>query len=290
MQYLTLALKGIAIGAANVVPGVSGATLAVIFRVYDRLIEAINELFKEPKKSLQFLIPLGLGMAVGILALVSALDFFLQRYSLQSGAFIAGLMAGSIPFIHKIALSKDEKKSYSYPVVVVAAVIIVVLSLIVPTQDVYVDVQIDIGLMVLLFVGGVFSAAALMFPGVSGAMVLLLFGIFHVAIHTLNLIREYLMTPFDFSLLPPILMVVVPIGLGLLVGVLLTSRLIAHLLEKYHGITYFAILGLIFGTIFILFSDDATYQSHETVTIALVIFAAIAFFAGMIISLVLGKK
>ena len=290
MQYFLLALKGIAIGAANVVPGVSGATLAVIFRVYDRLIEAINELFKEPKKSLQFLIPLGLGMAVGILALVSALDFFLQRFSLQSAAFIAGLMAGSIPFIHKIAHSKDERKSYSYPVAVVAAVVIILLSLLVPTQNVDVEVQINVGLILLLFVGGVFSAAALMFPGVSGAMVLLLFGIFHVAIHTLNLIREYLMTPFDFSLLPPILMVVVPIGLGLVVGVLLTSRLIAYLLEKHHGITYFAILGLIFGTIFILFSDDATYQSHDAVTIPLVIFAGIAFFAGTMISLVLGKK
>ncbi|MCL2287158.1 MAG: DUF368 domain-containing protein, partial [Firmicutes bacterium] len=114
--------------------------------------------------------------------------------------------------------------------------------------------------------------------------------IFHVAIHTLNLIREYLMTPFDFSLLPPILMVVVPIGLGLVVGVLLTSRIIAFLLEKYHGITYFAIIGLIFGTIFALFSDDATYQSHDAITPALVVFAAIAFVAGMVISLKIGKK
>ncbi|MCL2284728.1 MAG: DUF368 domain-containing protein, partial [Firmicutes bacterium] len=196
MQYLFLALKGTAIGAAMLVPGVSGATLAVIFRVYDRLIEAINKLFTDTKKSLQFLIPLGIGMVVGLLALVSALDFFLQRFSLQTGAFIAGLVAGSIPLIHRIALSKDVKKPYSYPIAVAAAIIIIALSLFVPTQDVYVDVQINIGLMVVLFVGGIFSAGALMFPGVSGAMVLLLFGIFHVAIHTLNLIREYLMTPF----------------------------------------------------------------------------------------------
>ena len=290
LQYIMLAIKGIAIGAANVVPGVSGATLAVIFRVYDRLIESINNLFKDIKNSLKFLIPLGLGMGIGILALGSVLDFFLQRFSLQSGAFIAGLMAGSIPFIYKTALSKDMKKSYSYIVTVVAAIIIVLLSIFAPTPDIYVDVQFSVGLVALLFVGGILSAGALMFPGISGAMVLILLGIFPVAIHTISLIREYLMTPFDFALLTPILIVVVPIGLGLVVGVLLTSRLIAFLLEKHHGATYFAIIGLIFGTIFVVFNDDATYQSHAEITPVLVIFAVIAFMAGMAVSLTLGKK
>jgi len=290
LQYILLTLKGIAIGAANVVPGVSGATLAVIFRVYDKLIESINNIFKDMKKSLKFLIPLGIGMAVGILALGSVLDFFLQRFSLQSGAFIAGLMAGSIPFIHKMALSKDKKKSYSYAVAVAAAIIIILLSIFVPAHDVYVDVQFSIGLVALLFAGGVLSAGALMFPGISGAMVLILLGIFPVAIHTISLIREYLMTPFDFTLLTPILIVVVPIGLGLVVGVLLTSRLIAFLLEKHHGTTYFAIIGLIFGTIFVVFNDDATYQSHAEITPMLIIFAVIAFAVGMAVSLTLGKK
>jgi len=285
-----LALKGIAIGAANVVPGVSGATLAVIFRVYDKLIESINNLFKDMKKSLKFLIPLGLGMGIGILALGSVLDFFLQRFSLQSGAFIAGLMAGGIPFIHKMALSKDKKKSYSYAVTVVSAIVIILLALFVPARDIYVDVQFSFGLVALLFVGGILSAGALMFPGISGAMVLILLGIFPVAIHTISLIREYLMTPFDFSLLTPILIVVVPIGFGLVVGVLLTSRLIAFLLEKHHGTTYFAIIGLIFGTIFVVFNDDATYQSHAEITPVLIIFAVIAFIVGMAISLKLGKK
>jgi len=290
LQYLLLTLKGIAIGAANIVPGVSGATLAVIFRVYDRLIEAINNLFKEPKRSLQFLIPFGIGMAIGVLTLVSALDFFLQRFSFQSGAFIAGLMAGSIPFIHNVALSKDKKKPYSYPIAIIAAIAIIALSLFVPTQDVYIDIQINFSFVALMVIGGIFSAVALMFPGVSGAMVLLLFGIFHLAIHTLNLIREYLMTPFDFSLLPPILMVVLPIGLGLLIGVFLTSRLIAFLLERHHGVTYFAIIGMIFGTVFALFSNDATYQSHSEITVGLIFFAALAFIMGMAVSFIFGKK
>jgi putative membrane protein len=134
------------------------------------------------------------------------------------------------------------------------------------------------------------AAAAMIIPGVSGAMVLILFGLFPLAMHTISLIREYLMTPFDFSLLPPILMVVIPIGLGVVAGILLMSRLIAMLLEKHHSITYFAIMGLIFGTIFAIFNDDSTYQSYNNITPLLVVYALVAFAIGMAISLRLGKK
>jgi len=285
-----LAIKGIAIGAANIVPGVSGATLAVIFRVYDQLIESINSLFSDTKRSLKFLIPLGLGMVAGILALVSALDFFLERYSLQAGAFIAGLMAGSVPFIYKLAVSQDAKKSYSYVIVLFSAAVIICMSIFVPTSEIYEYTEFSLSFAMLLFIGGILSAAALIIPGVSGAMVLIIFGIFPVAVHTLNLIREYLMTPLDFALLPPIFAVAAPIGLGLILGILLTSRLVAYLLKNHHGITYFVIIGLIFGSVFALFNDDATYQSHNITTPALVVFAALSFFVGLVVSLSLGKK
>ena len=277
-------------GIANVVPGVSGATLAVIFRVYDKLIESINNLFTDTKRSLLFLIPLGIGMVIGILAAGSILDYFIQRYSLQSGALIAGLMAGSIPFIHTMAISKDGKKPHFYAITVIAALAIIALSIFAPTPEIYVAEQINFGLMAILFIGGVLAAAAMIIPGVSGAMVLTLLGIFPLAMHTISLIREYLMTPFDFGLLPPILIVCIPIGLGVVVGILVTSRLIAMLLKTYHSITYFAILGLLFGTVFSVFNSDATYRSHGDITPALIIFAVIAFVVGVVISLKLGNQ
>ena len=290
MQYIFLAIKGLAIGVANIVPGVSGATLAVIFRVYDRLIEAINQLFTQPKKSLKFLIPLGLGMVVGILALGSILDYFILRFSLQASALIAGLMAGSIPFIHNMAASQDGKKPHFYVIAVIAAIIIIVLSLFVPTPELYVAEEINFGLIAILFIAGILGAAAMIIPGVSGAMVFILLGVFPLVMHTISLIREYLMTPFDFGLLSPILAVVVPIGLGVVIGILLMSRLIAILLKKHHSITYFAILGMIFGTIFAIFGDDAAYRSHDAITPGLIIAAVLVFAVGMIVSLKLGKK
>jgi len=285
-----LFLKGIAIGVANIIPGVSGATLAVIFRVYDKLLDAINTLFTDMKNSLKFLIPLGLGMVIGIIALGSAMDFFLTRFSLQATAFIAGLMAGSIPFIHKMAIAKDGKKPHFYAIAVVAALIIIALSLFAPTAEIYTGAGFDTALIIRLFLGGVLGAAAMIIPGMSGSIILILLGIFPLAMHTITLIREYLMTPFDFNLLPPILLVIVPVGIGIVVGVLVTSRLIAYLLKKHHSITYFAIMGLIFGTVFAVFNDDATYQSHREITPVLVIFAIIAFAVGIVVSLALGKR
>jgi len=290
LNFFVLLIKGIAIGVANVVPGVSGSTLAVIFRVYDRLIESINCLFTDMKKSLKFLIPFGIGMVIGILGLGSLLDFFIINFSLQAGAFIAGLMAGSIPFIHKLAISQNGKKMHYYIVALIAAIVIIVLSLFVPTPEIYTGAEFSVGLVILLFVAGFLGAAAMIIPGVSGAMVLMLLGVLPIAMHTITLIREYLMTPFDFGLLPPILLVLVPVGIGLIVGILLTSRLIANLLKNHHSITYFIILGLIFGTIFAVFNNDSTYQSHAAITLPLVVFAVIAFIVGAVISLKLGAR
>ena len=288
-----LLLKGIGIGGANVMPGVSGATFAVIFRVYDKLIESINNLFTDFKGSLKFIIPFGLGMAMGIVLLGSLIDFFITRFSLQTSSFIAGLMAGSIPFFYKKALSQiaSSEKKYSYYVItILATLIIVLLSTFTQATGVYLDAGLNIGLILLLFLGGALAAGAMMIPGVSGAMVLILLGLYPMAMHTITLIREYLLTPFNFELLGPILIFVVPVGVGVVVGILLTSRIIAGLLAKHYSRTYFAIIGLIFGTVFVLFNEETTYQSYDIITTPIIIFTIVSFVLGIVASLLLGKK
>ncbi|MCL2225719.1 MAG: DUF368 domain-containing protein [Defluviitaleaceae bacterium] len=295
MQVLFLFLKGIAVGGANVMPGVSGATLAVIFRIYDRLIESINNLFSDMKESLKFLIPIGLGMVVGILAVGEAIDFLLVRFSMQTGGFIAGLMAGSLPFIYsQCILEEDGKRDKRYILfAVAAAAFIILITLLAPEGDrdaVFEGATFNAALAAHLFIGGLFAAAAMVVPGVSGAMVLMLLGLFPIAMHTITNIREYLMSPTNLELLTPILAVVIPLGIGIVAGILLGSKLIAILLKKFHSQTYFVILGLVFGTIFVIFNDPATYQSHESVTPLLIAFTAITFICGAATSLLLGKR
>jgi len=290
LQYVLLVLTGVALGAANIVPGISGATLAVIFRVYDRLIESINNLFTEMKQSLLFLVPVGVGMVIGILLVGRAFDGFLERFSFQTSAFIAGLVAGGIPFIHSQAVSKDGKKPIFYAIAVAAAAVIILLALITPTPNLEATGEFNLGFTILLFTGGLVAAAALVIPGVSGAMVLMLFGLLPTVMHTISLITEYLATPLSFELLPPILQIAVPLGLGIVLGILLASKLIAVLLKKYFTITYFAILGMVFGTIFVVFNDSDTYQSVDVMTAQLVVFGVIAFAAGVLLALLFGKS
>ena len=290
MQYVMLVITGVALGAANIVPGISGATLAVIFRIYDRLIESINQLFTNMKQSLLFLIPVGFGMAIGILGVGWLLDGFFEAFSFQTSAFIVGLVAGGIPFIHSQAISKDGKKPLFYGVAVVAAVVIVLLSFIAPTPTVDAAGDFNWGFAALLFFGGMAAAAALVVPGISGAMVMMLFGLLHVVMNTIAQITEYLASPLNFSLLGPILQVVIPLGLGIVAGILLASRLIAILLKKHFSITYFAILGMVFGTIFIVFRDPQTYQSVDKMTPGLVVIGVIAFTIGLVIALLFGKS
>jgi len=289
LQYLFLILIGLALGAANIVPGISGATLAVIFRVYDRLIESINKLFTNTKESLLFLVPVGIGMVIGILVIGTLLDGFFERFSFQTSAFIAGLVAGGIPFIHSQAISKDGKKPIFYVVAAIAALIIILLAVVVPTPTIE-AAEFSWGFAVLLFIGGMAAAAALIVPGVSGAMVLMLFGLLPTVMHTIALITEYLRTPFDFGLLTPILQVGIPLGLGIVAGILLASKLIAILLEKHFSFTYFAILGMVVGTIFAVFSNEDTYYSVERMTVTVIVYGVIAFIVGMAIALMFGKR
>jgi len=291
VSIFSLFLKATAVGAANVVPGISGATLAVIFRVYDRLIAAINGLMSDRRASLAFLIPFGLGMGVGIVAVGSIISILIGMFSFQSAGFIAGLMAGSIPFLYGQAASRlgETSKALYYAALLVAAVVIAALAIFAPTPELYIEGTLSIGIMVLLFIGGFLAAAAMIVPGVSGAMVLILLGIYPLAMDTINQIRAYLSTPFDFSLLPPILRVVIPVGLGIIPGILLASRGIAVLLEKYFSLTYFIIIGLVFGTIFALFADPRTYESGE-VTILSTVTTVIAFLCAMLLALRFGKK
>lgn len=296
MPFLFLLIKGVAVGAANVMPGISGATLAVIFRVYDRLIAAINGLTADFKGSLRFLIPFGLGMVLGIVAVGSVISILIGMFSFQSAGFIAGLMAGSIPFLYGTAISgrNGESRPRSLKAIyfassVCAALIIALLAVAVPTPELYIGGSLGFGAMILLFLGGLLAAAAMVVPGVSGAMVLILLGIYPLAMDTINRIREYVATPFSFELLPPILQVVIPVGLGIIPGILLASKGIALLLERYFSLTYFIIIGLVFGTIFALFADSRTYQSGEVTALSAVT-AVAAFIIGTLLALKLGKK
>jgi putative membrane protein len=317
MRYLVLGLKGILIGATNVVPGISGATIAVILGIFDDLIGAVNGLMKDLKKSLLFLIPVGLGMVIGILSLGTLIDHCLKLFSFQTCSLLAGLVLGSVPLIYRKAtaipcsrhcevtscdtyeaihnsensnVQKHSKKSH-YTLLILGIIVVIIMSLNRPETIATQDNNHSMAMLAYLFFGGMLGAGVMIVPGISGAFVLMLIGLYPKVLGVIVGIKDYLLSPTDLSLLPPILWVVIPMGIGGVLGVILISKLLAVLLNKYYSATYFTILGLIIGTLFAIYTDPITYQSYDgSIEIKTIIRAIVCFIVGMMTVIILGKK
>ena len=271
MNFLLNFIKGIFVGVENIIPGVSGGTIAVILGIFDRLISSINSLFTNFKKSFLFLLPIGLGAVVGILALSHLLGFCLENYSFPTNYFFVGLVAGSIPLIYGKASCKGVKPGYIVSAVIAFAVVVLFSLLKDPEASVNIAEMSVINAAIFLGAGAI-AAAAMVIPGISGSFVLVLLGLYPSVLAALN--------TFNIPLL-------LSLGIGIVLGVLLISKLISILMEKAYSVTYFAILGLIIGSLYSIAADPTTYASG--VTVSSVIVSVITFIAGFFLALTLGR-
>jgi putative membrane protein len=228
------AAKGSLIGAANTIPGVSGGTIAVITRLYDELIASVSGFFRTGwKRNTAFLLPVVVGVAVGIVLFARIVDFFLTDYPAQTAFFFMGLILGSVPYLVKVTLRERVKPVYAIPFVI-ALGLLVVMSVIgrPPASEPITSVTLQNVLWI--FLAGVVSSATMIIPGVSGSFVLLLIGMYSTFIRAAR----------DLNL--PVLAVLVP---GFIVGIVLVSKVINLLLTRYHGVSYATILGLVLGSV-----------------------------------------
>lgn len=294
MDALFLFFKGIIVGVANVIPGVSGGTIAVVLHIFDRMIDAINHLFSDFKKHIKFLIPLGLGAVVGVLAFSVLIDYTLTHFSLPTCGFFAGLVAGSIPLIYGMAKSKQpkDKKGGSYWIytVLAFALVIFLATLKTPESSTAVAGDVSVGLMLKAFLGGVVACAAMIVPGISGSFMLVLMGLYNVVIGYVAMVKDFLLT-FDFSIFVQIVKFCAPLALGMLIGAILISRAIEFVMNRFHTETYYIILGLIGGSLIGIFLDPIAYGSYGgAVPFSAFIVTLVTFVAGFGVSILLGKE
>ena len=231
---LLLTAKGALMGVANTIPGVSGGTIAVILRIYDELIAAISTFFTSGwKRNVAILIPILLGTGIGIMAAARILDVFLERYPVQTAFFFAGLILGSLPLLFRIALQRSFRPGHVLPLIGGLALILgIAFSGRPPLSDPITSLTLSAAPWI--FITGVISAATMVIPGVSGSFVLLLIGMYATFINAVN----------NFTI--PILLVA---GAGAVVGIVLVSKLIHLLLARAHAVTYWAIIGLVAGSV-----------------------------------------
>ena len=299
-KFINLFIKGIFVGIANIIPGVSGGTIAVVLGIFDQMISAVNNIFKDFKKHAKFLIPLFLGAGAGIVLFSKLLKFCLENYSFPTSLFFVGLVLGSIPLIYKKATEK--KVDYKcYIATVIAFLVVVFFSFLGGNESKTLEtITLDTFMIIKIFLSGVIASAAMVVPRISGSFVLVLLGMYNVVLTTVSSFSSLIATSFTQQSFGTALknictsnefIILVTIAIGIVVGVVLISKLIQFLFDKAYSITYFSILGLIFGSIYTIFQDSLTYQSYSgNLPLTAIIFGIITLAVGTVISLILGKE
>ena len=285
-------LKGLAFGITEIVPGVSGGTIAVILGFYDELIETVNHFTEDYRKYTRFIFPFLLGAAAGILTFSSIISYLLTNHSFPTMLFFIGLIVGIIPPIYSKVKDPGCRLKYSEITLIMLSFlglfIISALKGSSVTNPVEVINNIDVSFMLFIFFAGIVAAMALVIPGVSGSFVLLLLGIYPLATYSLSSIRHLLADITNITLMMNICKVLLPLGIGVIIGGLSMARLIEKLLKNYYKITYSIILGLLLGSVYVLFKEPIVFQSGiSAITITI---GTGTFLLGCTISFNLGKK
>lgn len=284
-EFLMLVLKGVPVGVAFIIPGFSGGSIAAIMGIYDRLLESITGIKKHFKESLAFLIPILIGMVLGVAALIFPIKLLLPKYPIIVVSLFIGLSLGGLPSVTANIGKVKELKwfhllSFLLPLVVAAAIGFL------PKNEAVDLFHLNAMGYVLLFLVGVVGASALIVPGISGSMLLLIFGYYNPIV---EMATDYLLKGKEVMTALIVLMVV---ALGILVGFVLISIIMHLLLKKCPKGTYVAIVGFILGSVpaaYLASCADAMKSGWEFASVAASpvhwILAVLFFVIGMAISL-----
>lgn len=244
LENLLLILKGFILGIANIIPGVSGGTLAMTMGIYEDIIKSISSILKTPKKSLKLLLYLGIGAALSILILSKLLNYTLTNYAFATTLFFIGLIVGGFPLLLKKA--KGHKVSLGYLLSFLSTTSLVIILRLLQTSENTVSLNnISLFTMIILLLVGMLAASTMVIPGVSGSFVLMLIGFYKPILNTISNITK-------INLLGHNLLILVPFGIGVLLGIVITAKVIEYLLKKYEIYTYYGIYGFILSSILVL--------------------------------------
>lgn len=253
MNILRTLAIGIIIGMANVIPGVSGSTIAVVFGIYDTFINAITLNIKKLRLNKKFVLPIIAGMASGVLIFSKIITVLYEKFPVQTNFFFTGLIIGSIPMLAALATKTKKgtkiEKSKIASIIVCALIGIAVMILFSLLESSFGTAQdmagplpsFSVKLALKIFVAGVFGAVAMIVPGISGSLLMLIMGVYPIVIKSI----PALFLPESFF---TALILLLPNGFGVLTGLLIGAKLIKNLLEKAPNHAYAVILGLLCGS------------------------------------------
>lgn len=243
MELVKSILKGMVIGIANAIPGVSGGTMMVSMGIYDKLIHCLTHLFKEFKKSVKFVTPIILGAALGVVLLSAVIEKMFTFIPIQTNLLFIGLIVGGLPMmVNKV---KGQKLGVGAILgFVLFFALVVGLAALGETEGQAADVTFGFVNCIKLFGVGIVAAATMVIPGVSGSMMLMIMGYYQVIIETINDMVKALIQ-FDISGILIGCGVLIPVAVGAVIGIFAIAKLVEMLFEKAPIVAYSSIIGLI---------------------------------------------
>lgn len=230
--------RGFLMGISDLIPGVSGGTIAFILGIYDRLLTAISGFFsKDWKKHIGFLLPLAIGMGATIVVFSKVITYLLKHYYAPTQFFFLGLIVGVIPFIAKQAGLRQNFKAQHIVLLLIVAAALASTAWMSPASSLSIT-HLTMKNTLILFFSGWAGSMAMLLPGISGSFVLLLLGVYTSVITAIS----------NFNI-----PVILPTALGIMVGFIVSSKLIKLLLKHFRTAMFAVIIGLILGSVFVIF-------------------------------------
>ena len=276
-------LKGMVIGIANIIPGVSGGTMMVSMGIYDKLIHCITHLFSEFKKSIKFLIPIAIGMGIAIIASSFGLEYLFGHFPIQTNLLFIGLIVGGLPAIAKNVKGNSIKVGHIIACLLFFA-LVVVMAVMGETEGNAADMSFNLINVIKLFGVGIVAAATMVIPGVSGSMMLLLMGYYNPILNSINdFIRS--LVAFDMDGILAGCGILIPFGVGVVVGIFAIAKLVEIVFEKFPFYAYWAIIGLIVASPIAIIAMG----SFPAITVVSAITGVIALAVGFVVAMKLGE-
>lgn len=239
-----LGFKGFLIGLANIIPGVSGGTMAVSFGIYEEIIEIASNIFKNFKKNMAFILPIGIGAVIAIALLSNVITICLDKYQVATPLLFVGLILGGLPAIVKNIGKKITKPTN---LIVFSITILFMLFIYLGIKDAK-DVDftnVDAIGYIILFIVGAIAAITMVVPGISGSFVLMLIGYYKPIVKTVSDLTH-------FNNIIHNLCILIPFGFGVLFGIVSVSKLIKYCLKKYPEQTYSSIVAFVLSSVVLI--------------------------------------
>ncbi len=270
MGFLKLIFCGAVVGVANIIPGVSGGTMAVVLNIYDKMIEAVSGIGKHFWKSIKYLLPIALGAGVGIIGLSKVIEYLLGKQYMAVNFFFIGVVIGSVPLLWGKMIYTDEAKTQKVAMKashIVSGLIPFLMMVVMAVGMVLVgdgssDVTItslNFSNSLVLFFSLMLAAFCMIIPGLSGSFVMVLVGVYPSIIGALS------------NMNIPIL---IPAALGAIIGILLGAKIIDKVIQKFPNHSFFGIMGFVIGSIPVLLckiGQAGAYRGGWTIIMSVIV-------------------